>query len=123
MGEIKYYTVEEIAIALRLSESTIYAKIRNGEIKKALFEGRAVRIPESEYKRLIGNSNETCNLEEYKQSEFEIKKSVELKENYFSGLSKEVKAMIRNELENKNSFLQKEIESNLIKIDLINKSI
>ena len=48
---MKYYTVKEVAKKLRISEGTIYEKIRNGEILKVANLGRVIRIPADEIKK------------------------------------------------------------------------
>lgn len=48
---MKYYTVTEVAKKLRISEGTIYEKIRNGEILKVANLGRVIRIPADEIKK------------------------------------------------------------------------
>ena len=48
---MKYYTVKEVSKKLRISEGTIYEKIRNGEILKVANLGRVIRIPADEIKK------------------------------------------------------------------------
>ena len=48
---MKYYTVKEVAKKLRISEGTVYEKIRNGEILKVANLGRVIRIPADEIKK------------------------------------------------------------------------
>ena len=48
---MKYYTVKEVTKKLRISEGTIYEKIRNGEILKVANLGRVIRIPADEIKK------------------------------------------------------------------------
>lgn len=55
---MKLYTVKDVAQMLGYREVTIRKKIRDGKIKTTkIINSNAVRISESEMKRLIGDSD------------------------------------------------------------------
>lgn len=54
MGEPLYYTPEEIALALRVSEETIRRQLREKQIKGQKV-GRIWRIPREEAIKLLGS--------------------------------------------------------------------
>jgi excisionase family DNA binding protein len=55
---VKLYTVKDVAQILGYREVTIRKKIRDGEIKTTkIINSNAVRVSESEIKRLIGDSD------------------------------------------------------------------
>lgn len=56
---MKHYTAKEVAKKLRISEGTVYERIKSGEISKVPNMGRTVRVPASELKKFKLGRKET----------------------------------------------------------------
>jgi excisionase family DNA binding protein len=53
-----FFTIEEVAKALKVDPRTVRRRIRDGTIRKVLMPGRLVRISSEELARLAGQSEE-----------------------------------------------------------------